>query len=40
MINMFTTMFKMIFELLKYPLYIVLIGIALFLLFYVHSGLF
>lgn len=30
MINMFTTMFKMIFELLKYPLYIVLIGIALF----------
>ena len=30
MINMFTTMFKMIFELLKYPLYIVLIGVALF----------
>lgn len=30
MINMFTTMFKMIFELLKYPLYIILIGIALF----------
>lgn len=30
MINMFITMFKMIFELLKYPLYIVLIGIALF----------
>lgn len=30
MINMFTTMFKMIFELLKYPLYVVLICIALF----------
>lgn len=30
MINMFTTMFKMIFELLKYPLCIILIGIALF----------
>lgn len=30
MINMFTTMFKMLFELLKYPLYIILVCIALF----------
>ena len=30
MLNLFTTMFKMIFELLKYPLYIILICIILF----------
>ena len=30
MLSMFTTMFKMIFELLKYPLYVILICIALF----------